>query len=97
MGKKGRRIITNSLNIVGVGSSMRQEPYGTMLPYSYQVGDDILRMKGIGVDYIMFDYVFAPIASNVADIISYHIICNLELSNSFLNSLGKSVYKSCGR
>ena len=68
-GKEGKKgIITNSLNIVGVGSSMRQEPYGTMLPYSYQVGDDILRMKGIGVDYII-DYVFAPIASNVADII----------------------------
>jgi hypothetical protein len=48
---------------------MRQEPYGTMLPYCYQEGDDILRMKGIGVDYIMFDYVFAPIANNVADII----------------------------
>jgi hypothetical protein len=68
-GKEGKRIIANSLNIVGVGSSMRQEPYGTMLSYCYQEGDDILRMKGIGVDYIMFDYVFAPIASNVADII----------------------------
>jgi probable F420-dependent oxidoreductase len=32
-----------------------------------QIGDDIRRMKEIGVDHIIFDYSFAPIGSNVDD------------------------------
>ena len=34
-----------------------------------QIGDDIRRMKEIGVDHIIFDYMFAPIGSNVDDMI----------------------------
>jgi hypothetical protein len=34
-----------------------------------QAGDDIRRMKEIGVDHIIFDYMFAPIGSNVDDMI----------------------------
>jgi len=34
-----------------------------------QIGDDIRGMKDIGVDHIIFDYMFAPIGSNVADMI----------------------------
>jgi alkanesulfonate monooxygenase SsuD/methylene tetrahydromethanopterin reductase-like flavin-dependent oxidoreductase (luciferase family) len=34
-----------------------------------QIGDDIRRMKEIGVDHIIFDYSFAPIGSNVDDMI----------------------------
>jgi Transposase IS200 like len=34
-----------------------------------QIGDDIRRMEDIGVDHIIFDYMFAPIGSNVAEMI----------------------------
>ena len=34
-----------------------------------QIGDDIRRMKEIGVDHIIFDYIFAPIGSNVDEVI----------------------------
>ena len=34
-----------------------------------QIGDDIRRMREIGVDHIIFDFMFAPIGSNVADMI----------------------------
>lgn len=34
-----------------------------------QIGDDIRRMKDIGVDHIIFDYMFAPIGSNVDEMI----------------------------
>lgn len=34
-----------------------------------QIGDDIRGMKDIGVDHIIFDYMFAPIGSNVDDMI----------------------------
>jgi probable F420-dependent oxidoreductase len=34
-----------------------------------QIGDDIRRMKEIGVDHIIFDYMFAPIGSNVDEMI----------------------------
>ena len=34
-----------------------------------QIGDDIRRMKEIGVDHIIFDYMFAPIGSNVEEMI----------------------------
>ena len=34
-----------------------------------QIGDDIRRMQEIGIDHIIFDYVFAPIGSNVDDMI----------------------------
>jgi hypothetical protein len=34
-----------------------------------QIGDDIRRMREIGVDRIIFDFMFAPIGSNVADMI----------------------------
>ena len=34
-----------------------------------QIGDDIRGMKEIGVDHIIFDYMFAPIGSNVDEMI----------------------------
>ena len=34
-----------------------------------QIGDDIRRMREIGVDHIIFDFMFAAIGSNVADMI----------------------------
>ena len=34
-----------------------------------QIGDDIRGMKDIGVDHIIFDYMFAPIGSNVDEMI----------------------------
>ena len=33
------------------------------------MGDNIRRMKEIGVDHIIFDYMFAQIGSNVDDMI----------------------------
>ena len=34
-----------------------------------QIGDDIRGIKDIGVDHIIFDYMFAPIGSNVDEMI----------------------------
>jgi hypothetical protein len=33
----------------------------------YFLGDDIRGMRDIGVDHIIFDYMFAPIGSNVEE------------------------------